>query len=80
LFVVGNSLSALSGLRFVREAYRLDKPIAAINLGQTRGDELFSVKATAACDAALPRLLEGLRGTRRARAVGRSGAAIQLLL
>jgi NAD-dependent SIR2 family protein deacetylase len=57
LLVIGTSLSALSGLRFVREAHRRGKTIAAINRGWTRGDDLFSAKVTADCDAAIPLLL-----------------------
>jgi NAD-dependent SIR2 family protein deacetylase len=40
LLVVGSSLMVFSGYRFCRRASRLDKPIAIINPGLTRGDEL----------------------------------------
>jgi len=56
LLVVGTSLSALSGFRFVREAHRLDVPVAAINLGRTRADDLFTLKVRAAADTALSAL------------------------
>jgi NAD-dependent SIR2 family protein deacetylase len=40
LLVLGSSLAVLSGLRFVRRAAKDGKPVAVINLGPTRGDDL----------------------------------------
>ena len=54
LLVVGTSLMVFSGYRFAREAARQAKPIAAVNLGRTRADELLDVKLQAPCDTALP--------------------------
>ncbi|MDX1733645.1 MAG: NAD-dependent protein deacetylase [Halioglobus sp.] len=40
LLVVGSSLKVFSGFRFCRQARQLGKPIAIVNPGATRGDEL----------------------------------------
>lgn len=37
------------------------KPVIAINLGKTRGDELLRVKIEASCECLLPLLVERLR-------------------
>jgi NAD-dependent SIR2 family protein deacetylase len=68
LLVVGSSLMVFSGFRFVRAAARLNIPIAAINLGRTRGDDLFTIKVAASCGAVLDRL-----ATTIATAPGESG-------
>ena len=47
LLVLGSSLTVMSGLRFVRRAAALGIPIAIVNLGPTRGDELATVKVEA---------------------------------
>jgi NAD+-dependent protein deacetylase sirtuin 4 len=56
LLVLGSSLTVLSGLRFVREAARLDLPIAIVNLGPTRGDPLATLRLHADVCETLPRL------------------------
>ena len=61
LLVVGSSLMVYSGFRFAREAHRQGTPIAAVNLGQTRADELIRVKFPLDCNAALPALHRVLR-------------------
>jgi len=53
MLVVGSSLMVFSGYRFAREAARLGKPIAAINLGRTRADDLLSLKIESDCAVAL---------------------------
>jgi NAD-dependent SIR2 family protein deacetylase len=53
VLVVGTSLMVYSGFRFIDAAARAAKPIAAINLGRTRGDHLFAFKVEQACDQAL---------------------------
>jgi len=53
MLVVGSSLMVFSGYRFAREAARLGKPIAAINLGRTRADDLLSLKVERDCADAL---------------------------
>jgi NAD-dependent SIR2 family protein deacetylase len=49
MLVVGSSLMVYSGYRFCEWARRMGKPIAAINLGNTRADHLFSLKAEVSC-------------------------------
>jgi NAD-dependent SIR2 family protein deacetylase len=44
LVVLGSSLQVMSGLRFVRHAAKRGKPIVIVNRGQTRGDDLATVK------------------------------------
>jgi len=58
MLVVGTSLMVYSGFRFVRAAAERDIPIAAVNLGRTRADDLLSLKVEAPCDEALAFLLE----------------------
>ena len=40
LLVAGSSLMVYSGFRFVRQAHEAGLPIAIVNRGRTRGDEL----------------------------------------
>ncbi len=61
MLVAGSSLMVYSGLRFVRAAVALGKPVACVNLGHTRADEMFDVKVEAACGVALPALLDAMR-------------------
>lgn len=49
MLVVGSSLMVFSGYRFAREAARLGKPMAAINLGRTRADDLLALKIERDC-------------------------------
>lgn len=44
LLVVGSSLMVYSGFRFVRQAHEAGLPIAIVNRGHTRGDELAALK------------------------------------
>ena len=57
LLVVGSSLMVYSGFRFVRMAEQRGLPIAAVNLGRTRADELLTLKVEDQCEAALAFLL-----------------------
>jgi NAD-dependent SIR2 family protein deacetylase len=57
MLVVGSSLMVYSGFRFVDTAVRAGKPVAAINLGRTRADELLTLKIEAECAEALGFLL-----------------------
>jgi NAD-dependent SIR2 family protein deacetylase len=61
MLVVGSSLMVYSGYRFAREAAAAGKPIATVNLGRTRADDLFSLKVAQSCTAALAFLLEDSR-------------------
>jgi NAD-dependent SIR2 family protein deacetylase len=56
MLVVGSSLMVYSGYRFVAAAAGSSKPIAAINLGRTRADDLLTLKVTGRCVDALRRL------------------------
>lgn len=56
LLVVGSSLMVYSGLRFVHEAVAQGKPVAAINRGHMRGQELLALKVEQDCGALLQRL------------------------
>jgi NAD-dependent SIR2 family protein deacetylase len=49
LLVVGSSLMVWSGLRFVKAAAELGLPVAAVNRGRTRADELLGFKVQASC-------------------------------
>lgn len=57
MLVVGSSLMVYSGYRFAEAAAVAGKPIAAINLGRTRADDLLVLKLTLPCSAALSFLL-----------------------
>jgi NAD-dependent SIR2 family protein deacetylase len=53
MLVVGSSLMVYSGYRFVKAMAEAGKPIAAINLGRTRADDLLTLKIAAPCAPAL---------------------------
>lgn len=56
LLVVGSSLTVYSGFRFVRRARELDLPIALVNQGPTRADDLAHTKIAAPASEVLTRL------------------------
>lgn len=56
LLVAGSSLMVYSGYRFCKEAHRLGKPIAIINEGITRADELADLKVGGDCGERLKTL------------------------
>lgn len=58
LLVVGSSLMVFSGYRFCRMAAASGKPIAAINAGKTRADDLIGLKLEAAAQEVLPQLVQ----------------------
>lgn len=58
LLVVGSSLMVFSGYRFCRMAAAAGKPIAAINAGMTRADDLLSLKLELPAQEVLPRLVD----------------------
>ncbi|MGW6694402.1 NAD-dependent protein deacetylase [Rhodococcus sp. NPDC054953] len=57
LLVLGSSLTVMSGLRFVRRAAKLGMPIAIVNRGATRGDDLATLKLDAGCAETLTTLV-----------------------
>jgi len=58
VLVAGSSLMVYSGYRFCVKAAETGKPIAAINLGTTRADALFTLKLPGACAPALQALAD----------------------
>ena len=57
MLIVGSSLMVYSGFRFVQAAAQRHIPIAAVNLGRTRADDLLTLKVEERCEAALAFLL-----------------------
>ncbi|MCX2783319.1 hypothetical protein OQJ46_09995 [Microbulbifer thermotolerans] len=47
LLVIGSSLMVYSGYRFCRYARDWRKPMAALNLGRTRADDMLDLKLNA---------------------------------
>ncbi|WNG85836.1 NAD-dependent protein deacetylase [Mycobacterium sp. ITM-2016-00317] len=60
LLVAGSSLTVYSGYRFVRHAAAAGMPIAIINRGRTRGDDLADVKIDNGCSPMLALLADEL--------------------
>jgi NAD-dependent SIR2 family protein deacetylase len=60
LLVAGSSLTVFSGYRFVRHAAALGIPVAIVNRGPTRGDDLATVKVEGGCSELLMLLAEEL--------------------
>ena len=60
LLVAGSSLMVYSGYRFAQAAAAAGKPIAAINLGRTRADDLLALKVQQPVGAALQALAEAV--------------------
>jgi NAD-dependent SIR2 family protein deacetylase len=57
VLVVGSSLMVYSGYRFMLKAQQKNIPIAAINLGKTRADDLFCLKIERECGETLTELV-----------------------
>lgn len=60
LLVVGSSLMVFSSFRFARAAAASDTPIAILNRGVTRADDLATLKVDAACGETLRALVADL--------------------
>ena len=60
LLVAGSSLTVFSGYRFVRHAGALGIPIAIVNRGSTRGDDLATVQVDGGCSELLALLSDEL--------------------
>ena len=56
LLVAGSSLTVMSGLRFAKRAARAGTPVAIVNRGATRGDDLATVKVDGGCSEFLSQL------------------------
>lgn len=54
LVVLGSSLAVLSGLRFVKDAFKEGKPIVVVTDGPTRGDELVTYRSVSRVKDFLP--------------------------
>ncbi len=65
LLIAGSSLMVFSGFRFARRAHETGKPIAIVNRGKTRADDIATVKVDADCGDVLSRL-DGVGETVRA--------------
>lgn len=60
LLVVGSSLMVYSGLRFCRYGRDWGKPMAALNLGRTRADDMLDLRLNARITETLELCLEQL--------------------
>jgi NAD-dependent SIR2 family protein deacetylase len=60
LLVVGSSLHVYSGFRFARRAHELGLPVALVNDGPTRADEIAEVRLAGRAGEILPRLASAL--------------------
>ena len=60
LLVVGSSLTVYYGRRFVYCAQQVEMPVAVINIGPTRADDVAAVKVEASTAELLPRLVDML--------------------
>jgi len=60
LLVVGSSLMVRSGYRFATTAAERGIPVAALNLGRTRADDLLTVKVEGRCGDVLSRAVRWL--------------------
>ncbi|MBT8082768.1 MAG: NAD-dependent protein deacetylase [Gammaproteobacteria bacterium] len=58
LLVVGSSLMVYSGFRFARYARAGGIPIAIVNLGRTRADDIATLKIDGDCGTVLPMILQ----------------------
>ena len=65
LLVAGSSLTVFSGYRFVRHAAARGIPVAIVNRGSTRGDDLATVKVDAGCSPILALLADELAASLR---------------
>jgi len=66
LLVVGSSLAVFSGWRFARGAAERGLPVAVVNLGPTRADDICRVHVNAKAGDVLPRFAERLVPSGRA--------------
>lgn len=62
LLVVGSSLMVFSGFRFARRAGELDKPVAIVNRGRTRADDIAGLKVEEDCSHVLPAAVDSALG------------------
>lgn len=60
LLVVGSSLMVYSGFRFCRDAQKRGQPIAIVNNGVTRADDMAALKVQGDCGARMQSLVSSL--------------------
>jgi len=60
LLVVGSSLMVWSGYRFVKKACESGQPVAIVNRGRTRADDMAAIRIHADCGTLLPGLARQL--------------------
>ncbi|HEX8408848.1 MAG TPA: NAD-dependent protein deacetylase [Thermoanaerobaculia bacterium] len=61
MLVVGSSLTVWSGFRFAKRAHERGLPIAILNIGPTRADDLATLKIAERAGAVLASVVEGVR-------------------
>ena len=61
LLVAGSSLTVYSGRRFIYRAQQQGVPIAIVNIGPTRADEVAAAKVEGPLGSVLPRIARALR-------------------
>jgi NAD-dependent SIR2 family protein deacetylase len=64
LLVTGSSLMVFSGFRFARRASETGKPIAIVNQGRTRADDLAALRIDADCTEVLPQAVAAVMAGR----------------
>ena len=67
VLAVGSSLQVFSGFRFCRHAVALNKPLALINPGVTRADQLATLKLSSPCGDLLRQVSDRLASEHRSR-------------
>lgn len=60
LLIVGSSLAVFSGRRFAYRAQKEGVPVAIVNVGHTRADEMARIKVEAKVGGVLPRVADAL--------------------
>jgi len=75
VIIIGSSLMVYSGFRFARRAAKAGKPIACVNLGATRADDLFDLKIMAPIGPTLAALIDELEPWQREDAPKRQNPA-----
>jgi len=65
VLVAGTSLHVFSVFRFIKAAHEKGVPIAIVNRGPTRGDELAELKVEDSLSHCLPKVVEEIKIRRR---------------
>ena len=56
VLVAGSSLEVMSSYRFILAAQQLQLPVAIVNIGRTRGDQVAHLKISTRCGSILPHI------------------------